>query len=160
MPKKSVMQCSTTRISKYVKQHPGMQSREIADALNINIQTARVTLSKLLSTGRISRTASKPFKYYSPSVMPCNTATAKSRVLACVQRHSGLRTTEIARELNIRPATVSTSLSVLVREGRVSQERDSEYTRFYPVMELSIPLGFGVSPGMQFLNDRLAEVRA
>jgi len=172
MPKKSVMQCSTTRISKYVKQHPGAQTKEIVAALKINLKTAQTALSRLCIEGKLCKTPRPGSKYYHPSAVPADVVvaakgdtkfspdTAKSKVLAYVQSHGGLMVGEIARALNIRPATVSTSLSALVREGRVNQERSEANTKFYPAVELSAHLGFGVSPGMQFLNDRLAEVRA
>lgn len=85
--------------------------------------------------------------------------TTKERIAKFVRENPGYRTCDIGRRVGIKPSTVNTSLSALQREGRITKKGKLGAYQYYPAMTPPVKTEFGVSAGMQLLNNLLAAVR-
>lgn len=57
---------------------------------------------------------------------------ARSRIIALLQSHAGIRYNELARMTNLAHGTLSHHIKILQRQGRIRVRRDSGSTRLFP----------------------------
>lgn len=57
---------------------------------------------------------------------------ARSRIIAIVQSHAGIRYSELVRMTNLAHGTLSHHIKILQRQGRIRVRRDSSSTRLFP----------------------------